>query len=222
MGRDYIPEKDTDAVGWLMRFAQRLASVPNLYHVAPEAAAEVLAATTAFQAALAVTTRAATRTSVTIITKNEKRKAAEQLVRRYAGQIKADADIDSGLKRALGIHPPRQRKRRVPAPQETPRLVPLRAASLRQEVRFFRQTELGNRRIRKPYGAAQLQLYMTVADGPVCDPERAQFYRAFSANPAQVTFTKADDGKVATYYARWASARGETGPWSQPLTMRII
>ena len=63
---------------------------------------------------------------------------------------------------------------------------------------------------------------MAVADTAIDNPERTQFYRAFSANPAQVRFTKAEDGKIATYFARWVSARGETGPWSQPLTMRIV
>jgi hypothetical protein len=28
-------------------------------------------------------------------------------------------------------------------------------------------------------------------------------------------------GKVATYYARWASQRGETGPWSVPVSFRF-
>jgi hypothetical protein len=36
-----------------------------------------------------------------------------------------------------------------------------------------------------------------------------------------VDFTEDKDGKVATYYARWASVRGEVGPWSLPISMRI-
>jgi hypothetical protein len=48
-----------------------------------------------------------------------------------------------------------------------------------------------------------------------------QFYGKFTRNPINVEFSETDDGKMATYYARWASVRGETGPWSLPATMRI-
>ena len=53
------------------------------------------------------------------------------------------------------------------------------------------------------------------------DPEQAQFYGAFKKNPVAVGFDPADDGKVATYFARRASRRGDVGPWSLPVSMRI-
>ena len=46
-------------------------------------------------------------------------------------------------------------------------------------------------------------------------------FAKFTRNPIVVPFAEADDGKIATYYGRWASVRGEVGPWSLPVSMRI-
>jgi hypothetical protein len=37
-----------------------------------------------------------------------------------------------------------------------------------------------------------------------------------------VNFTAADNGKLATYFARWQNRRGETGPWSSAATFTIV
>jgi hypothetical protein len=52
-------------------------------------------------------------------------------------------------------------------------------------------------------------------------PDTAGFYGAFTKNPVAVGFAGTDDGKMATYFARWASPRGDVGPWSLPVSMRI-
>jgi hypothetical protein len=36
-----------------------------------------------------------------------------------------------------------------------------------------------------------------------------------------VDFQPEHDGKVATYFACWSGRRGETGPWSASVSMRI-
>jgi hypothetical protein len=73
----------------------------------------------------------------------------------------------------------------------------------------------------KPFGATELQLFVVVGTAPASDPEAASFYGKFTRNPIAVSFPPADNGKQATYFARWASRRGETGPWSLPVTMAI-
>ena len=60
-----------------------------------------------------------------------------------------------------------------------------------------------------------------IAADEVDDPEAATFYSCVARNPVGVEFTAADDGKTATYFARWANNSGEVGPWSQPVHMRI-
>lgn len=56
---------------------------------------------------------------------------------------------------------------------------------------------------------------------PANGPEDAKLVGKFTRNPIGVDFASKDGGKVATYYARWVSRRGETGPWSAPVRMHI-
>jgi len=37
-----------------------------------------------------------------------------------------------------------------------------------------------------------------------------------------VKFKAQESGKRATYFARWVTRRGKTGPWSRALTMTIV
>ena len=73
----------------------------------------------------------------------------------------------------------------------------------------------------KPFAATELQLFVAITETAGAPVSEAKFYGKFTRHPISVVFDEADDGKFATYYDRWASARGETGPWSVPATMRI-
>jgi hypothetical protein len=74
---------------------------------------------------------------------------------------------------------------------------------------------------RKPADAVAMQLFIALTEHEPAAVEEARFHRNCTKNPVEIEFTEADDGKIATYYGRWVSARGEVGPWSLPTTMRI-
>jgi hypothetical protein len=80
-----------------------------------------------------------------------------------------------------------------------------------------RDESSGTRRAR-PAGSVGLLLYRAVADDAVSDPSQAQFLVFVGRPQTQATFESADRGKTATYFARWTNARGEVGPWSQPVS----
>ena len=50
---------------------------------------------------------------------------------------------------------------------------------------------------------------------------QTSFYDAARRNPIASAFDHADDGKVATYFARWGGKRNEFGQWSLPVSMTI-
>ena len=52
-------------------------------------------------------------------------------------------------------------------------------------------------------------------------PDDAKLCGSYTRNPVTVEFDNAADGKVATYFGRWTSQRGTSGPWSAPVSMRI-
>ena len=66
-----------------------------------------------------------------------------------------------------------------------------------------------------------LQLFVAVSDAPVMDPTQSHFRGEFTRRSASVGFDAAQSGKIATYFGRWAGPRGDVGPWSLPISMRI-
>jgi hypothetical protein len=72
-----------------------------------------------------------------------------------------------------------------------------------------------------PFGAVCLQLFVAVGDEIATDSDQARFVGSFTKAKAEVNYDASDGGKVATYFARWASQRGETGPFSLPVSLRI-
>src|SRR5437016_730040 len=72
----------------------------------------------------------------------------------------------------------------------------------------------------KPAGAWALEVRIGVGDKPAF-LNQTHDTRLVTRNPAVIEFDYKDDGRLATYYARWVSRRGETGPWSAPVSMRI-
>lgn len=88
----------------------------------------------------------------------------------------------------------------------------------------------------KPAGAASALVFRAVADGPVRTPDEASFYAVATRVSLQSRFGPIDNGgersagvaapefrgKTATYFARWANAKGELGPWSLPAYAPIV
>jgi hypothetical protein len=53
------------------------------------------------------------------------------------------------------------------------------------------------------------------------NPANARLIGDYTRNPVVVAFEHRADGKKATYFARWKGSRGDVGPWSTPVSMRI-
>lgn len=74
----------------------------------------------------------------------------------------------------------------------------------------------------KPHGSTGLELFMTTTAGQIGKLKDARFVGKFTDNPIELEHDQAIGGMVATYYARWVSERGETGPFCVPVKMRIV
>ena len=172
-----------------------------------------------FVAALLVATTETTRTKPNIIAKDDAREIAETLIRQYAGLIKDNSGISDEDKVAIGVRPINPNREQIDCPQTQPLMNIISSTQGLQELRYADSTTPDSRA--KPFGASELQLFRAIStteNAPLAD---AKFYAKFTKNPVVVTFDEADDGKVATYYARWAGPRGDVGPWSVPVSMRI-
>lgn len=219
MGSSYIPYRDAEALGWMQNFAAKLSSSSAIYLVSGADAANVSGLVTDFAEAMAVLTDPSRRTRTSVSDKSYARTAAEEICRRFAMQIKQNGGISDQDKIAIGVRPITTSRQANYVPESSPVLNLVGATPGSHTVRFTdsMMPELKG----KPHGAFQIQLFRAIADAEVESPAEAPFYGAFTRNPVGVAFDAADDGKVATYFARWAGRRGDVGPWSNGVSMRI-
>jgi hypothetical protein len=219
MGKDYIPEKDGMAAVWMGAFAAGIAKAPGAYMLSPPDVAIIQQVVAEFQHELPVATAPATRTKGTVHSKNQARARAEALLRLYAQQIKLNRGISDASKLAIGVPPPNTARSRRDVPLSSP-VVSVVAATQGAHTLAYKDTITPGRAM--PFGAVCLQVFRAISeDGPVRDPADARLCGCFTRSPAVVTFRAEDNRKTATYFARWASRRGEFGNWSMPTSFTI-
>jgi hypothetical protein len=216
---DYIPTTDAGKLAWLKNFAGVIAAKPYAYQLTPGDAATIQAAVDEYGAALGDVNDPSTRTPVNIALKDSARNSAVQLCRQYAALVRVNAGISDASKIALGTRPVNNGRTPIHVPASSPLLNILAATPGAQTLRYADANT--PKKAAKPFGATQIQIFVAVGTSPLADPDEAEFYGAFTKNPIGVGFGPDDDGKVATYFARWAGRRGDAGPWSLPVSMRV-
>lgn len=219
MSSSYLPAQDGLALTYMQTMSAGISADVAKYFVSVADSENLASAVSAYAAAYALAVDPATRTPVNIALKDETRNVAEQLCRSFAMQIKVNAGISDADKIAIGVRPVNPNRDPINVPESSPLLNVIGATPGSHTVRYADTNTPDSGA--KPFGAAQLQLFVAVAPTAVAAPDGAAFYGAFTKNPVGVAFDSDDDGKVATYFARWASRKGEVGPWSLGVAMRI-
>ena len=64
-------------------------------------------------------------------------------------------------------------------------------------------------------------LFRAIGTTPATDPAQCGFLSFVSKTEFVASFDSADNGKTATYFARWTNSKGEMGPWSPAASMPI-
>jgi len=217
---DYMPSGDANFLIYGQNFANNIALNPGVYMLTAGQSASISAAVALFAAKFAIASNELTRTKQTVADKDDARVACENLLRQYAMQIKEIAGISDGDKINVGVRPVNTSREPIECPQSVPLLNIVAATPGAQTLTYADSMDPEKRA--RPFGASELQLFRAITAGPApASFSEAQFIGKFTRNPVSIEFSEADDGKLATYYARWASVRGETSPLSLPVAMRI-
>lgn len=219
MAHSYMPRSQGLALAWMKTFAGTIAANPGVYQLSPADGACLLAAVQAFDAAYAIAVDPHTATRSALAVKDTARVSAERVCQQYYSLIKPNAGISDAAKIAIGVRPLNRGRSRIECPATSPMLRILGATPASHTLRYsdMNTPDSGG----KPFGAAALQLFVAIEEKAVSDVNAGRFYGSFTRNPAGVGFAHADDGKVATYWGRWTGRRGDVGPWSNPVSMRI-
>ena len=220
MAQSYIPRPDAERFAWMRNFADHIVADASRYFISPDDAAAIDSAVVAFADAYRLALDPATATRPARIAKDQARKAVEDLCRSFASPIKTNRAILDADKSSIGVRPLNTNRTRIHCPQTQPSLEIVNAKSVRHILRYHNPGHDGSA---KPFGAIGVQLFLQVDDGPGLrgDPAKATYVGTFTRNPITVEFSRDDDHKKATYWARWVSRRGEVGPWSVPVCMSI-
>jgi hypothetical protein len=219
MAVPFIPTPDGLALTMMEDFAEGISADPGTYQCSAADALAITAAVNAYALAYQAATNPATRTPLAITSKDQNRASAEQIVRQFAGLIRANAGISDAAKEAIGVRPVNNTRSPINVPSSSPLIGVIGATPGSHTLRYADSTAPD--RMAKPFGAAAIQIFRAVGTEPTTLESAASFYGVFTKNPVGVAFGETDDGKVATYFARWQSRRGDVGPWSLPVSMRI-
>jgi hypothetical protein len=220
----YIPTRDTDLDTWALNWTTLVTAAPTTYGLTSTIATAMAALYTAWHTAFLAATNPATRTPVTVAAKDSAKGNMVPQLRLYSQQVKANAAVSDGNKTALGIHLDDPDPTPIPIPSTNP-VLSLRAIdNLSMTLRFADSATPDSRT--KPPGATQCLIFSTIATGASTDPDAAQFEGAWGAwsnklFPVLKTFDAADRGKICTFWAKWANAKGQEGPWGPPFSHAI-
>jgi hypothetical protein len=215
----YLPQRDADLDTWALNFSSLITAAPATYGLAPPDAVAIATAYNTWHNAYLAASNPSTRTQATVATKNLQKANLLSVVRGYAATIRANRAVSDASKINLGLNVRDTTPTPVPPPATRPVLAIARMTQGAMEVRATDEAT-PNRRAR-PNGAAGLLLFRAIGPSPVNDPEQATFLTFVGKPEVQSTFSPADNGKIATYFARWTNSKGEVGPWSQGVSGSI-
>jgi hypothetical protein len=236
MASKFIPDSDADFEVMARLFSGQIAMNPAKYHVSAIDAATISCAVKAYSRALFEATQPGSRSMSTIAVKDTARARAEKVVRKFGRLIRANEDIEEYVKKLIGVRSKPQRLRRRAVPEKPPVLKLIGTVDSAHMLEFQVEGEPGVRA--KPRGAARVEIYVDlvpVGEAPPLRPglpgERATgtsggpwYLRSYTTNPIRIVHPlpgAPDEPRLVVYWARWADATGEVGPWSRGVVARV-
>ena len=219
MSNSYIPSRDSDLDTWLLNFKTLIAASPTSYGLVIADATAISTAQGNWHTAYLAAVNPTTRTTLTVGAKNTQKGIVLGVVRGYAATIRANAAVSESLKGGLGLHVRDTQPSPVPPPSTYPMLGVTGMGVGIQDLHANDQATPDRRA--KPAGTAGLLLFRAVGTAAATDPSQCSFLSFVSKTEFKSHFTSADNGKTATYFARWTNSKGEVGPWSPAASMPI-
>jgi hypothetical protein len=216
----YIPPKDNNLDAWANNFSTRITATPAAFGLLAADAVVIAGLFTTWHAALLLVQNPGTKTATTVAAKNAAKLSMLGTIRTYAQQITANPGVTNANKLLLGLNLPNSAPTPIPAPSSFPQLM-LVAMTPGQVTMTYKDSATGGSSKAKPFGATQMQLFLGVDTVPFSDPTLCSLVSTPTKSPIGVTFSPAQAGKIATFFARWMTRTGLVGPWSTRIFITI-
>jgi hypothetical protein len=232
--KKWIPNKDVAFEMFAGSFSATVKKNRSAYGVSEVDVVVLMQRVKAFVDAFRRANNLETRNKKTIGEKKAARKECEQMIREIAAVIRADRNISRGDKIVLGIEerPKKLKRRKCPkTPPVLRYLYSIDAVGGSPGRHVLEYAELFGEMGGKPNDAARLELYVELppVGGPDDMPQhpceltgRPWYLRSFSSSPIEVEFPVPMSGPMlVVYWARWADAKGNVGPFSKTCVARV-
>lgn len=223
---NYMGTTDAEQVTWLRTFIDALGAAPATFFVDPAEVAVMLGLVVAVEATFATggttggfANNPATYTPVTSAAFAADLSSAKGMAGPMAMLIKQNPGVADLDKIAAGIRPVNISRTPVPTPTTIPILAVLFAGPGTHTLEFADSDTPASKQ--KPFGAIGMQLFVAIEVAATMDFGLAKYLLQAPQNPVFAAFDVLDNGKVATYFARWITRKGLEGSISAPVAMTI-
>ena len=232
--RRFIPDGDSDFAQMARHFAEQIKLDPERFALSADIAEQIDAAVQAFRDALAKSYNRITRSMHLTALKDEARAKAEKIVRKYGTLIRLNDQISAADKTRIRVHerrkPVRREKKGILMSPHLRYIGTIGEATLQghKHVLDFCDFSDGPRR-RRPPEASRIELFVELVEPEEKVPDhpgqlsggRMWYVRSYSTSPIHVDFPTAKQPMRVVYWARWADAKGNVGPFCRTVVARV-
>lgn len=216
---DYIPGADASFDAWQANFVSVVGGNLAGYGLVAGDLAPITTAQTAWSTSFPDHQTAQAAAQAAKQTKDADRSALEAAVRLVVRKIQATPTVSDADKAAAGITVPDS----TPTPSGPPTTAPVAKVDTSQRLQHtvhFTDSATPTSKA-KPPGVRGCEIWMKVGTPPPASASDLHFVTLDTRTPHVITFDGADANKTVTYWLRWVSTRGETGPWSAAVSATV-
>ena len=218
---DYIPRTEAEFNNWQVNLVSIVTENATAWSIPAEQVTALVALQTTWTTAYAKASNKQNRTAADVLVKNKAgddfKKGLRNFVQLWLARNPLVADADR-VRMVITVYTGSRTP--VPAPDTAPIGTIDFSVRLQHVITFYDQEAAHSNA--KPKGVSGCEIYLKVdGDAPVSVDEM-QFQGICSASPFVQKFKPAQVGKTAWYWLRWVNSKGETGPWSIPVSAMVV
>jgi len=222
---DFLPQGDLPYDVWFTTFLLFVSANQALLGLSVAEVADLTAAHTAWQAALAAHQAAQVAAAAAADDKDDARAAATGLIRPMAGKLQDTAIVTDGMREAMGLTVPDREPTRLSGEVilNTPAPLLLLSNQERGEIRcHFGEHPSNERENKKPFGMAGAVIWYAVGGIPTVDDAAGPWQLvAMDTNSPYTHVVPATEAVKLAYKAQWQDRLGRYGPFSDPVVIAL-
>lgn len=216
---DYIPSGDAE----FDAFATNLKTYVNAnlaeFGLVAADVEPVNAAQVAWDAAFPAVAPAEAAARAAVQAKNTARESFTAAIRALVKVIQAKPSVSDESRQAIGITVPDDIKTPVGVPTTAP-VGRIEQLNRLQHTIHFADSDSPTSKA-KPAGVRGCQIWVKVGSPAPTSASEMQYLATDTRTPYVAQFEGIDIGKTACYWLRWENTKGQTGPWSAPVSATI-